>query len=96
MRAGEHIAPGSTTAPKRRWLEPLTAIVMALSTLSTAWCSYQSARWSAATARHVRGAEAFQRRAVALHLEDNQVTAVQGQMFMQWVNAHLAGNVWKV
>ena len=65
---------------------------MALSTLSTAWCSYQSARWSAASARHVRSAESLQRRQMALHLEGTQITAVQGQMFMQWVNAHLATN----
>ena len=77
---------------KRKWFEPLAAIVMALSTLSTAWCSYQSARWTAATGRHVRSAEALQRRAMAMHLEDNQITTVQGQMFMQWVNAHLVGN----
>lgn len=77
---------------KRKWFEPLAAIVMALSTLSTAWCSYQSARWTAASGRHVRSAESFQRRAMALHLEDNQITSVQAQMFMQWVNAHLAGN----
>ena len=77
---------------KHRWFEPVAAIVMALSTLSTAWCSYQSARWTAASGRHVRGAESLQRRATALHLEDNQITAVQSQMFMQWVNAHLAGN----
>jgi len=78
--------------PKRRWFEPLAAIVMALSTLSTAWCSYQSARWTAASGRHVRGAEGLQRRQAALHLEDNQITAVQAQMFMQWVNAHVATN----
>ena len=29
---------------------------------------------------------------MALHLEGNQVTAVQAQMFMQWVNAHAATN----
>lgn len=65
---------------------------MALCTLSTAWCSYQSARWSAASARNVRASEAAQRRAIALHLEGNQVITVQAQMFMQWINAHLAGD----
>jgi hypothetical protein len=77
---------------KRTWVEPVVAILMAVSTLGTAWCSYQSARWTAVSGRHVRSAEGSQRRAMALHLEGNQVTAVQGQMFMQWVNAHLAGN----
>ena len=75
---------------KSKWFEPVAAIVMALSTLSTAWCSYQSARWTAASARQVRASEALQRRAMVLHWEGNQVTAVQGQMFMHWVNAYLA------
>ncbi len=77
---------------KHKWFEPVAAIVMALSTLCTGWCSYQSSRWAAVSARNVRASEASQRRAVALHLEGNQVTTVQGQMFMQWANAHLAGN----
>jgi hypothetical protein len=77
---------------KSKWFEPVAAIVMALSTLSTAWCSYQSARWTAASARNVRAAESLQRHATALRLEGNQVTTVQGQMFMQWINAHLASN----
>jgi hypothetical protein len=83
---------GNASEAKSKWFEPVAAIVMALSTLCTAWCSYQSARWTAASARQVRASEASQRRAMALHLEGNQVTAVQGQMFMQWVNAHLAGD----
>src|SRR6267378_50338 len=31
---------------KKRWVEPVTALLMALATLSTAWCSYQSAAWT--------------------------------------------------
>jgi hypothetical protein len=78
--------------PKRRWFEPLAAIVMALATLSTAWCSYQSARWTAVSGRYGKAADNLQRRAMALHLEANQMMTVQAQMFMQWVNAHLATN----
>jgi hypothetical protein len=31
---------------KQKWVEPVSALIMALATLSTAWCSFQSAAWT--------------------------------------------------
>ena len=31
---------------KKKWVEPVVALLMALATLSTAWCSFESAAWT--------------------------------------------------
>jgi TRAP-type C4-dicarboxylate transport system permease small subunit len=31
---------------RRKWVEPVVAVLMALTTLCTAWCSYESAAWT--------------------------------------------------
>jgi hypothetical protein len=31
---------------RKKWVEPVTALLMALTTVGTAWCSYQSAAWT--------------------------------------------------
>ena len=77
---------------KRRWLEPASAILMALATLSTAWCSYQSSKWSGRSSEFSTNAARLEQKAALLHLEDNQVTSIQAKMFMDFINATLAGN----
>lgn len=78
--------------PKKRWFDPVAAILMALTTLSTAWCSYQSAKWSSLSNDAGTQADVLQRKAAALHIEGNQVTSIHVQMFMQMMNAQLSGN----
>jgi hypothetical protein len=77
---------------ERGWLEPASAILMALATLSTAWCSYQSSKWSGQSSEVATSAARLEQKAALLHLEDNQVTSIQAQMFMDFINATLAGN----
>jgi hypothetical protein len=77
---------------RRRWLEPASAILMALATLSTAWCSYQSSKWSGQSSESATSAASLEQKAALLHLEDNQVTSIQAKMFMDFINATLAGN----
>jgi hypothetical protein len=31
---------------RKKWVEPVAAFLMALTTVGTAWCSYQSAAWT--------------------------------------------------
>ena len=82
----------TTSEDKRRWLEPASAILMALATLSTAWCSYQSSKWSGQSSELATRAARLEQKAALLHLEDNQVTSIQAKMFMDFINATLAGN----
>ncbi len=76
----------------RRWLEPASAILMALATLSTAWCSYQSSKWSGQSSEFATSAARLEQKSALLHLEDNQITSIQAKMFMDFINATLAGN----
>src|SRR5436309_9744644 len=34
------------TQERKQWVEPVAALLMALATLSTAWCSFESAAWT--------------------------------------------------
>ena len=78
--------------PKKRWFEPVTAILMAVSSLSTAWCSYQSSRWSGQSSALETSADKLERQAGVLFLEAQQIESVQVKAFFEVVNARLGGN----
>lgn len=74
------------------WLEPVIIVVMALTTLTTAWCSYQSSEWSGNSTDDAGQADRLERQANALHAEGNQAMTSQAIMFMNMMGAHLTGN----
>jgi hypothetical protein len=78
--------------PKKRWFEPACAILMAVASVATAWCSYQSSNWSGES--NDLGAEAakLQRQTNAQHLESRQIEAMQTRLFMEAIDAQMAGN----
>jgi len=84
------IDPNSSQA-RRRWFEPASAILMALATLGTAWCSYQSSEWNGQSSTFATKAARSNQQAAVLHLEGNQVTALQAKMFMEFIDAQTAG-----
>ena len=84
--------PPTAPQPKRAWFEPATAVLMAIASLSTAWCSYQSSRWSNQSSSLAAHASNLEREAMALHLEAQQVESVQVQMVMEAINARMQGN----
>jgi hypothetical protein len=75
-----------------RWVELLSTILLACAALATAWSTYQSTRW--------RGEQAvFTSKATAARIESSQAATRAGQLtqvdiatFVQWTNAHVAGN----
>src|SRR6266702_4233453 len=77
---------------KRRRFEPVSAIRMAMATLSTAWCSYQSSRWNGQSGGFATEAGRLNQKAALLHLEGNQVIGIQAKMFTEFIDAHVAGN----
>jgi hypothetical protein len=81
----------SVAKPEDRRLEILSVVLLALAALSTAWASYQSARW------HGEQAQA-QTRGTASRLESTRASGVanrEGQIdvaiFIQWVDARARG-----
>jgi hypothetical protein len=84
--------PASEPQPPPRWVEPVTAVVMALATLCTAWCSYESAAWTRRANRLANHANALERRAGVLTLQGMQSASIHIGMFMQMLAAQRAGN----
>jgi hypothetical protein len=75
-----------------RWVEPVVALLMALVTLSTAWCSYESAAWTRQSNRLVNECNALERQAGLLSLQGMQSMTIHTAIFMQALTAQQAGN----
>lgn len=82
----------SDPEPKKPWFEPASAILMAVATLTTAWCSYQSTQWSGQSSDYGTQADKLQREAFGQHLASQQIQSVQVTAFMQAINAQLRGD----
>lgn len=84
--------PQPVQSPQRKWIEPIVALVMALTTLCTAWCSYESAAWTRRSNGLMNESNAVERRAAVLDVQGNQALIVHASMFMQLLAAQHAGN----
>jgi hypothetical protein len=84
--------PTQEAREKRKWVEPVTALLMALTTVGTAWCSYQSAAWTRQSNRLMNEFNALERRAGALTIQGMQQATIHTAMFMEVLAAKQAGN----
>jgi hypothetical protein len=73
-------------------VEPVAALLMALATLSTAWCSFESAAWTRKSNRLMNEFNSLERRAGVLTIQGMQQATIHTGMFMQALTAHQAGN----
>lgn len=78
--------------PRRKWIEPVVAILMSLATLCTAWSSYQSAAWTRRSNRLMNESNALERRAALLDVQGSQALVIHASMFMHMMAAQDAGN----
>jgi hypothetical protein len=85
-------SPNQEAQAKKKWVEPVTALLMALATLSTAWCSYQSAAWTRQSNRLMNEFNALERRAGLLSVQGTQQATIHTAMFMEMLAAKQAGN----
>ena len=81
-----------TESPRRKWIEPVVAVLMALTTICTAWCSYESATWTRQSNRLMNESNALERRAAQIEVQGNQALIVHTAMFMELLAAQHAGN----
>lgn len=77
---------------KKRWVEPVAALLMALATLGTAWCSYEAAAWTRKANRLLNEYNALERKAGLLSLQGMQTLTIHTAMFMQLLAAKEGGN----
>jgi hypothetical protein len=94
MKTQSDLPPGSTREPreKKKWVEPVTALLMALATLSTAWCSFESAAWTRKSNRLMNEFNALERKAGLVSIQGIQQATIHTTMFMQMLAAQQAGN----
>jgi hypothetical protein len=78
--------------PQKKWIEPVVAVLMALTTIGTAWCSYESAAWTRQSNRLMNESNALERRAALLEVQGSQALIIHTSMFMQLLAARHAGN----
>jgi len=78
--------------PRKGWVEPIVALLMALTTVGTAWCSYQSAAWTRQSNRLMNEFNALERRAGLLSVQGMQQATIHTAMFMEVLAAKQAGD----
>ena len=69
------------------WIEVLATVLMALTTISTAWCAFQSHRWSSAQTFLLGETSGLGRHATELNIKANQLRVLDVAMFMQYLAA---------
>jgi hypothetical protein len=92
MRSDRQAPPNQEPQEKKKWVEPVAALLMALATLSTAWCSFESAAWTRKSNRLMNEFNTLERRAGLLTVQGTQQATIYTGMFMQALAAHEAGN----
>jgi len=77
---------------KKKWVEPVTALLMALATVGTAWCSFESAAWTRRSNRLMNEFNSLERKAGLLNVQGMQAATIHTAMFMELLAAKQAGN----
>jgi hypothetical protein len=72
---------------RRKRLEFVSAIILSLATVLTAWCGYQAARWNSLATRRYSEATAARIKAASLDNQANQDMAFQASLFVQYITA---------
>jgi hypothetical protein len=90
--SGQTLSLGDQPQLRTRWVEPVTALLMALATVGTAWCSYESAAWTRRGNRLMNECNSLERKAGILNVQGLQTATIHVAMFMQLLAAKQAGN----
>ena len=75
-----------------RWVEVLSAAMLALATIATAWSGYQSALWGGEQNRHLKSASTAEIKAMQFASVALQKISLHSSLFGQWVVAVSEGN----
>jgi hypothetical protein len=68
------------------------AVLLAISTVATAWCAYQSTRWSGVQATDFAQASSIRIESNRQYDRAFELLNIDANTFMSWVNAYAAGN----
>jgi hypothetical protein len=91
-RSSHNVLPDPREQAKRKWIEPVTALMMALATVGTAWCSYESASWTRRANRLMNEFNSLERQAGIIDIQGMQAASIHVAMFMELLAAKQAGD----
>jgi hypothetical protein len=93
-RGAPEPAAGAAAAPPRseRRLELVSVLVLALTTLATAWAGYQAARWSGEQSQHYARASASRTEGLQASTRAGQLEIADLVDFNQWLDARRVGD----
>jgi hypothetical protein len=77
---------------RKRWVEICCAVVLSLATVCSAWCAYESSRWSGVQSFRLAAANKAGRDSSAANLSAVQVKAFDASMFISYMQAKHDGN----
>src|ERR1043166_2555159 len=92
VAASDSRKSAATASQGKRGVEATTALIMALATVCTAWCSYESATWTRRSNRLMAEVDSLERQAGLLKMQGLQTVTIHSAMFMQLLAAHHAGD----
>ncbi len=88
----EVTTPVEQQARRDRWLEVISAILLSLATVASAWCAYQSARWNGVQALSFSAANGARTELVRMSNTALQLTSIDVGMFVQFAAAYSEEN----
>jgi hypothetical protein len=85
-------APERDRNIKERWVEGISVVLLAIASVTAAWCGYQATLWGGEQAAHY--AEAGARRVESARANGlaTQLTQVDVAVLIQWINAYQTGD----
>src|SRR5437764_13803265 len=89
MTEREHADVLSETS---RWLDIGSAIVLALATVASAWCGYQSALWGGVQTFRLAAVSGAGREAAAQSMKALELRGLDASMFINYVEAQGRGD----
>lgn len=75
-----------------RYTDIAAAVLLAIATVATAWCAYQSTRWSGVQATAFAEASTNRVESTRQFNLAVQLLSIDAGLFVQWVNAYAEGN----
>jgi hypothetical protein len=79
-------------ARRDRWLEIVSAVLLSLATVASAWCAYQSARWNGVQTTSFNAASGARTESVRMSNIALQLTSIDVGMFTEFASAYSEGN----
>ena len=77
---------------RERWIESISVALLAIASITAAWCGYQANLWGGEQASHYTEAGARRAESIRANGIADRATQIDIALLLQWVNASQTGN----